>query len=148
HFTAVDDELLRSYQNRSGQRVRLYIGYHRLQHEGKEFPGEAGHALSLAATPVQLHLGSSTFDLGEVTHVTRGGGRGVLYWYDLNGRVISGMYLAKRYMLWDAVTRRRTNGAIVMIEWESATGDAESSRQQAMAFAQQILPLLPTFIPS
>jgi len=75
--------------------------------------------------------------------------RGVLYWYDLNGRVFSSMYRAKQYMVWDALTRGRTNGAVVMIEWESGDAlDAESSRRQAASFAQSILPLLPTFIPS
>ena len=58
------------------------------------------------------------------------------------------MFLAKQYMVWDALTRGRTNGAIVMIGWESTGNrDAESSRMKAAAFAESILPLLPTFIP-
>jgi EpsI family protein len=148
-FVAIDDELVRVYRNSSGQQVRLYIGYHRSQREGKELTGEAGHLLNAVSMPIRLQLGSRTVELGEVVRESRSGKRGVLYWYDLNGRMFSSMYLAKRYMAWDALTRGRSNGAVVMVQWESTgTSDAESSRLNAVAFAQSILPLLPTFIPS
>jgi EpsI family protein len=149
HFQAIDDELVRAYRNARGERVRLYIGYHRSQREGKELAGTASHALQAVSTPVLIQVGSRTVELGQVTEIRPGNSRGVLYWYDLNGRVFNSMYLAKRYMVWDALTRRRTNGAVVMIEWESGKdGDAETSRMNAAAFAQSILPLLPNFIPS
>jgi EpsI family protein len=149
HFMALDDELVRTYRSASGERVRLYIGYHRSQREGKELAGEAGHVLNAAATIIQLQVGARTVELGQVMQVRPNSSRGVLFWYDLNGRVSSSMYRAKQYMVWDALTRGRTNGAVVMIEWESADNrDAESSRMKAAAFAQSILPLLPTFIPS
>ena len=79
----------------------------------------------------------------------RSGRRGVLYWYDVNGRVVSNIYRVKKYMAFDALTRRRSNGAVVMIEWGGADGiDPDASRRKAVAFAQSILPLLPNFIPS
>jgi hypothetical protein len=72
-----------------------------------------------------------------------------LFWYDFNGRMFSNLYLAKRYMVWDALTRRRTNGAVVMVAWESLSdSDAEMSRIKAAEFAQAILPVLTKFIPS
>lgn len=148
-FLAIDDELVRAYRNASGQEVRLYIGYHRSQREGKELSGEAGHLLNAASTPIQLQWGSQTVELGEVVRDGRTGKRGVLYWYDLNGRVVGNIYQAKKYMVWDALTRQRTNAAVVMIQWESEDRtDAEASRLKAVAFAQSILPLLPNFIPS
>jgi hypothetical protein len=59
------------------------------------------------------------------------------------------MYVAKGLMVWEALTRRQTNGAVVMIAWESReTGDADAVQQRAVAFAQSVLPLLPNFIPS
>jgi len=148
-FAAIDDELVRVYRDSSGQQVRLYIGYHRSQREGKELAGEAAHLLNAASMPIRLPVGLETVELGEVVRQSRTGKRGVLYWYDLNGRVLSSMYLAKEYMAWDALTRGRTNGAVVMVQWESSGSvDAESSRMKAVAFARSILPLLSTFIPS
>jgi EpsI family protein len=149
HFTAIDDELVRAYRNASGERVRLYIGYHRSQREGKELAGEASHLLNAAATPVLVQVGSHTVELSQIVQVRSGNTKGLLYWYDLNGRVLSDMYLAKKYMVWDALTRRRTNGAVVMVEWESrGNAGAESLQVKAAAFVQALLPLLPKFIPS
>jgi EpsI family protein len=148
-FVALDDELVRVYRNTAGQQLRLYVGYHRSQQEGKELTGEAGHALDAAATPLTVQLGSGSVELGQVQEDRPNRSRGVLYWYDFNGRVFSRMYRAKQYLVWDALTRRRTNGAVVMVEWESRdNADVELSRANAAAFAQSILPLLPNFIPS
>jgi len=150
HFAAIDDELVRTYQDSAGQRVRLYIGYHRSQREGKELvSGDAGHILNVAATPVTVSLGAEAVELRQVQQKLANGARGLLYWYDINGRMLSNLYLAKHYMVWDALTRRRTNGAVVMVAWENdSSTEAEASRVKAAAFAQAILPLLPKFIPS
>jgi hypothetical protein len=52
-------------------------------------------------------------------------------------------------MVWDALTRGRTNGAVVMVAWENDTAaNAEASRMKAVAFVRAILPVLPKFIPS
>jgi EpsI family protein len=72
-----------------------------------------------------------------------------LYWYDLNGRVVASMYRGKLFMMWDALTRRRTNGAVVMVAWERADSpSADAARQHAIAFVQAVIPLLPHYIPS
>ena len=148
-FTAVDDELVRAYRNAAGDRIRLYIGYHRFQSEGKELAGDTSRALSAVASTVKVQLGSETIELGQVVRATPECRRGVLYWYDVNGRVVDSMYLAKGYMVWDALTRRRTNGAVVMIAWDCHDGrDPVTSQEKAIAFARAILPLLPHYIPS
>jgi EpsI family protein len=149
HFAALDDELLRTYQDAAGRRVRLYVGYHRSQSEGKELVGDAGHLLNVAATPVSVPFGSGAAELRQVQQSLANHARGLLYCYVINGRVLSDLYRAKGYMAWDALTRRRTNGAVVMVAWESdSDADAEISRMKAAEFAQAILPLLPKFIPS
>lgn len=149
HFMGLDDELARVYRDSSGQQVRLYIGYHRSQREGKELPGQAGHLLDAVSKQVPLQIGANTLELGQVTVSGPRSSRGVLYWYDFNGRVFSRSYLAKQYIVWDALTRGRTNGAVVMIAWETGEDrNAELSRAKAAAFAESILPLLPNFIPS
>jgi EpsI family protein len=149
HFAALDDELVRTYQDSAGQRVRLYIGYHRSQREGKELAGDAGHLLNVVATPVSIPFGTGAVELRQVQQSLTNSARGLLYCYVINGRMLSSLYLAKRYMVWDALTRRRSNAAVVMVAWESdSNADAETSRTKAAEFAQAILPLLPKFIPS
>jgi EpsI family protein len=147
-FAAADDELVRTYRNSAGERIQLYVGYHRSQREGKELLGEAARALNTAASTIEVDLGATTFELRQVTP-RPDARRGVLYWYDLNGRVVNDLFLMKGYMVWDAMTRRRSNGAVVMVAWEGRDDrDAETSRKGALDFAQAILPLLPNYIPS
>ena len=149
HFAAVDDALVRAYRNNEGQQIRLYIGYHRWQEEGKELSGEAGHALNAAAVPLMMKVGSDVVQLGQVVQARAHGARGLLYWYQVNGRAFGSLYLAKKYLVWDALTRRRTNGAVVMVGWESSDdAGSERLRLQATAFAEAVLPLLSSFIPS
>ena len=100
-FTAVDDDLVRVYRSASGERVRLYIGYYRDQQQGKELTGDVSHALRAAASPLELMLDSETIEINQVVPEARIQ-RGLIFWYDLNGRIVADMYLAKAYMVWDA----------------------------------------------
>jgi EpsI family protein len=144
-----DDELIRSYRNTSGRRLQLYIGYHRSQTEGRELAGDASRALSVVAAPVSVASGSETIELNQVVAEHRDSRHGLVYWYDVNGRVVNTMYRAKAYMVWDALTRRRTNGAVVIVGWRSRDRtDSDVSRHEALSFASAILPLLTQFIPS
>jgi EpsI family protein len=65
----------------------------------------------------------------------------VFYWYQDRGRVIASEYWAKAYLVWDAMTRNRTDGALVRIMIP-----VYKSREQAIAtgiqFLQAASPLL------
>jgi EpsI family protein len=148
-FTAVDDELVRVYRNAAGNRVRLYIGYYHRQEDGKELTGDAGTALAVAASPVAVTAESRAFELNEIVRATNGTRRGVLFWYDVNGRIVSDFYRLKGYTSWDAVTRGRTNGAVVMIAWDDAvSAQSTTARQDAIEFARALLPILQRHLPS
>jgi EpsI family protein len=145
---SADDDLIRAYRN-AGERVQLYVGYHRSQREGNELVRVGGRTLSEAGAPVRLEVGSKTIELGQVMRTTPVSRRGMLYWYDLNGRVVENVYTAKGYMVWDALTRGRTNGAVVMIAWEApGQADADPQGGRAIGFAKAVLALLPDYIPS
>lgn len=147
-FTAVDDDLVRVYRSASGERVRLYIGYYREQQQGKELTGDVSHALRAAASPLELTLDSETIEINQVVPEARIQ-RGLIFWYDLNGRIVADMYLAKAYTVWDALTRRRTNGAVIMVAWEYPAGvEFDASRSKAVGFVRELVPLLRRHMPS
>jgi EpsI family protein len=148
-FSVVDDELVRAYRSSSGAQVQLYIGYYYRQHQGKELAGETSAALAAAASQFLLKTDSGTLELNEIVREKAGTRHGLIFWYDINGRIVSNMYQAKRYTIWDAVTRRRTNGAVVMIAWEGPAGvESEAAREQAIEFARALIPLLRQYLPS
>ena len=39
----------------------------------------------------------------------------VYYWFQQRGRVVTNEYLVKWYLLWDALTKNRTDGALVRL---------------------------------
>jgi EpsI family protein len=147
-FSAVDDELVRVYRNSSGNRVRLYIGYYHRQEDGRELTGEAGTDLAVAASTLTLGTESRKLELNEIVRTKADMQRGVLFWYDINGRIVSDFYRLKSYTIWDAVTRRRTNGAVVMIGWDGPAGpESQAARERAIEFARALMPVLRRHLP-
>jgi exosortase len=126
-----DNELVRIYRHSDGETIRLYVGYLQNQTEGKE-------------------LRPPTVELKPAVHQLPDGAQtGMLFWYDVNGRVLSNLFAAKAYTVWDALTRRRTNAAVVMIQWTSGSPDhIEHSRERVREFADALVPLLRDYFPS
>ena len=72
----------------------------------------------------------------------------VLYWYQSQGRIIASEYSAKICLVWDAITKNRTDGALVRIVTPVLGGDEEAALQKAKSFVQEIFPHLTEYIPS
>ena len=60
----------------------------------------------------------------------------ILYWYQDRGRVVASEYAAKGYLIWDATTRNRTDGALVRIS-TPIVGSEEDAYRQTVAFVQE-----------
>ena len=71
----------------------------------------------------------------------------VYYWYLQRGRWFTNEYLNKVYMGLDSLTRRRTDGALVRLI-TPAQPNVEEARKRLDAFAVQLAPVLPNFIPN
>jgi EpsI family protein len=76
----------------------------------------------------------------------------VLYWYQDRGRVITSEYWAKAYLLWDAITQNRTDGALVrvsvpIVSSEDMVGGVEEALAAGQSFLERLEPLLPAFLP-
>jgi EpsI family protein len=70
------------------------------------------------------------------------------YWFPQRGRILTNLFQLKIYAFWDALTRQRTDGALVRIitpVYESERlADAETRLQ---GFASEVVPELARFIP-
>jgi len=84
-------------------------------------------------------LSNDTTVLREVVQQREQGPRGVLFWYVVNDRVTSNIYVAKLYTLWDAMTKWRTHGAVVMVAWDGGETDHNRGRAAALDFAGALL---------
>jgi EpsI family protein len=72
----------------------------------------------------------------------------VIYWFQEQGRSIASEYLARVYLVSEAMRQNRTDGALVRVITPIGPGDDTSTaRARAEAFTAQLAPILPRFIP-
>ena len=71
------------------------------------------------------------------------------YWFQQRGRVIASEYWNKWYIFWDAITKRRTDGALVRLEMPLRRGQDLETAQAAMdALTQDLMKILPAYVPN
>jgi EpsI family protein len=152
----LNDYMMRIYayrrEEKSSNPVWLYVGYYQSQRTGVTYhspknclPGAGWQFVHSDEVSVPLSDGN-TITINKAL-VQKGMDRQViLYWYHDRGRVIASEYLAKAYMIWDALTMHRTDGALVRISVPvSDTPDAAHDR--AVAFLVDFWPLLLDYMP-
>jgi EpsI family protein len=72
----------------------------------------------------------------------------MMYWFQEQGRSIASEYVARVYLVSEAMRQNRTDGALVRVITPIGSGDDTSSaRARAEAFTAQLAPILPRFIP-
>ena len=151
----VDDYIMRTYANTNGETIGLYIGYFKVQREGKGIhsprqclPGagwniikHSEYQLSMkghnpAIVPINIHL------------MGKGNQRQIyLWWYQGRGRIYANEYMNKLYLIWDAITKRRTDGALVRVNM-AVNFDLDQTLKAETAFIDLFAPLLSKYIPN
>ncbi len=151
----LSDYLLADYTNARLGAVNLYVAYHESQRKGESAHSPstclAGHGWVFENSgPATLLVGSH----GEPCRVMRalvskeGETQLVYYWFPQRGRVLTGMLQLKLYAFWDALTRRRTDGALVRLTTPLRNGENPDAAERRLAeFARQAMPVLGTFLP-
>ena len=103
-----------------------------------------------------FHQSSETVSLGSPQSEQRAGWTfvtnetetwEVLFWYDINARVLSSNLSAKAATIWDALTRRRTNGALVMVYRDRALDTEQDPDPELKGFVLDLLPALREHLP-
>jgi EpsI family protein len=72
----------------------------------------------------------------------------VYYWFEQRGRVITNEFAVKAYLFWDALTRHRTDGALVRLITPLPPGGSEAEADAKLVdVAARIAPLLTHYVP-
>ena len=71
----------------------------------------------------------------------------VFYWYQGRGRVVASEYAGKFWMVADAISRNRTDGALVRVITPINDGEGKA-RARLVSFAQTVFPSLGELIPN
>lgn len=72
----------------------------------------------------------------------------VYYWYDQRGRKVANEFVMKFWIIFDAVTRKRADGAMVrLITPAPLSGDIDDADRRLQAMADRMDAVLPKYIP-
>jgi len=148
----VSDYVNRAYMDAEKQRVDLYVGYYQSQRTGETIhspknclpgsgwePVRAGRlTIPMAAAPA-IVVNEYLVEKGAAQYL-------VLYWYQAHGRVIASEYSGKAWLVFDAITRNRTDEALVRVLTSTRTGEGQA-RAHAVQFVRALYPRLNSFIP-
>jgi EpsI family protein len=152
-LVSVDDYTNRAYFRNSSQPVFLYVGYYASQRTGDTIHSPKNCLPGAGWEPAKSEYLTIPMAGGQPIVVNKYviekglDHQLVLYWYQSRGRVIASEYSAKIWMVLDAVTRNRTDGALVRLITPDPDGEQEAQRR-LLDFAQRLYPQLGEFIPN
>jgi EpsI family protein len=129
---SADVELKRIYRDRQGNEVKLYIGYFPQQDQDREVVHYRFDPLHWGASRIQLRAGGQTVAVNQVAVL---GADTVIFWYDVNGRILTSRYASKLATILEGLGRRRTNAGIVVVGAGAVRGRLGEEAERAFAAA-------------
>jgi EpsI family protein len=151
----LDDYLLADYIDASGSPVNLYVAYYSSQRKGESvhsprscLPGGGWQMRDFGQRELAgiryngqpLRVNRAVIELGDQRSL-------VYYWFVQRGRIITNEFAVKWYLLWDALTRQRTDGALVRLVEPLRRGESEVQADRDLsAFAAAISQPMPQFV--
>ena len=152
----LSDYIMINFSNRSGKWVNFYTAYYESQRKGEsihspatclpgsgwEFKEDGGKKISIPGHK------NKTIPVNRALMIKSGYSQLSYYWFPQRDRILNNAYQLKLYNFWDALTRQRTDGALVRVITpvydNEKLADAEDRLQ---SFTQAIVPVLDEFLP-
>jgi exosortase D (VPLPA-CTERM-specific) len=153
HF---DDYVLADFRFGEGQPVNLYVAYYQSQRKGQSahspqscLPGGGWEISSFNSVDLPANSGMVRSLHANRALIQRDSQKQVvLYWFKQRDRILSNEYLLKMYLFWDAMSRGRTDGALVRIASLVGPGETENVvDQRLLRFVSTIEPELARYVP-
>ena len=148
----VSDYVNRIYFSRGEAPVQLYVGYYASQKSGDTIhspknclPGTGWDPIYAGYTTILL-AGGRQIVVNDYVIQQDQNQEQVLYWYQGRGRVNASEYAGKFWMVADAISRNRTDGALVRLITPMNDGESKA-RARLVAFAQTLYTQLDEIIP-
>ncbi len=152
----LDDYIITDFTNPDGARINFYSAYYASQRAGESahsprscLPGggwiikkhQVVDLSDVTPTLASLKVNKLVIRKGDYTQL-------VYYWFPQRGRDLTNEYLVKWYLFWDALTRNRTDGALVRLTMLIGPGqNVSDADQQMQEFLLELLPVVSPYIP-
>lgn len=152
----LDDYILADFVGVDRRPVNFYVAYYASQRKGESahsprscIPGGGWEITDLTQrTITNVQAAGRPLRVNRVI-IEKGDSRQlVYYWFQQRGRIITNEYAVKWYLLWDALTRNRTDGALVrLVTFVSRDQDLAAADTELAAFAHSAVGVLDGYIP-
>jgi EpsI family protein len=152
----LDDYYLADFTRGTEPPINFYIAWYNSQRAGRSphsprscLPGGGWQIKSLTqrALPA-VRVGNEALRVNRVLIQLGTQRELVYYWFQQRGRVITNEYVVKWYLFWDALTRNRTDGALVRLVVPLPPGATTASADRELTqFAAAAAPTLAPYIP-
>jgi len=152
HAVGVSDYVNRIYISPGLGLAQLYVGYYANQRTGDTIHSPKNCLPGAGWDPVRSgYINLSLPNEGPIVVneyiIQQGLDRQlVFYWYQGRGRVIASEYSGKFWMVADAISRNRTDSALVRLVTPMNDGEAQA-RARLVSFARVLFPPLENLIP-
>jgi EpsI family protein len=150
---SVSDYTNRVYSDRSSPPVQLYVGYYASQRTGDTIhspknclPGSGWDPIRSGYTTIAVS-GDRKIVVNEYVIQQDQDKELVFYWYQARGRIIANEYAGKFWMVADAITRNRTDGALVRLVTPMSDGE-NKAHDRLVRFTENVFPYLDQLIPN
>ncbi len=138
----LDDYLLADYRRADDFPVNLYVAYYQSQRGGLSIhtprlciPGSGWQVRTFERHLLRTKDGSS-WPVNRILIEQGNQKELVYYWFQQRGRRLTSEYVVRWYLFWDALTRNRTDGALVRLVAPIPRGvSTESIDERLTAFA-------------
>jgi exosortase D (VPLPA-CTERM-specific) len=152
----LSDYVIMDYRDERGEDVNFYVAYYESQRKGESIHSPetclpAGGWVFNQAGGANVPMPGTKTGFMPVNRafIQKGDYRELAYyWFPQRGRILTNAYQLKIYGFWDALTRQRTDGALVRLitpVYENEPLDHADARLQR--FAREIVPVLNRFLP-
>jgi exosortase D (VPLPA-CTERM-specific) len=150
------DYIITDYRNSQGKDVNFYVAYYDSQRKGESIhspetclPG-SGWAFTQSGTATIALAGHNPKSITvNRAFMEKSGVRELVYfWFPMRGRVLTTLYGVKIANFWDAMTRQRTDGALVRVITPVYGNETmEEAEARLAGFTREVVPILDGFLP-
>ncbi|MBA4417638.1 MAG: VPLPA-CTERM-specific exosortase XrtD [Syntrophus sp. (in: bacteria)] len=149
------DYITADYTNPQGETINFYVAYYQDQRKGESIhspetclPGSGWEFREAGDVDIPLGRASQVMRVNRSFMEKSGAVELTYYWFPMRGRVLTKLYEVKLYNFWDALTKQRTDGALVRlitpVHPKETLKDTEARLQ---SFVRNMVPVLNEYLP-
>ena len=137
--------------------VNLFVAYYESQREGIAphspqhcIPGDGWEIVSFdnREMPDGIVAAGGPSEVNRALITRNGIDQVVYYWFDQRGRRLTSAHSLKFFVLWDVLTRGRSDGALVRLISPIRPGESAADAEgRLMAFMEDAMPAFPQYLP-